>query len=170
MGKVLVIIDMQNEYVDENGRAPINGAKDIENGIMYKVKEYEEKGKPILYTINTKVTHEDRDKAELEWAIKPYGRLEEALGNHHMIKKTNYAISAEKAIETRDRIIPSVEIKNIEFVGVETNICVLANGVVFQNLFPDAKIVINSKLCASSNDILHSKVLDIMNGLRMEVI
>lgn len=167
---MLVIIDMQNEYVDEKGKSPVEGAKDLENGIINRIKEFEKKGESIFYTINTKIAHKAREKSEERWAIKPYGQLKEALEKHHMIEKINYAIAAEQAIQIKNKLMHKMDIEIIEFVGVETNICVLANGIVFQNLFPNAKIVINSKLCTSSNDLLHSKALDVMNALKMEVI
>lgn len=167
---MLVIIDMQNEYVDEKGKAPIAGAKDIESGILSRILEYKKNGKLIFYTINTKISNEDREQSEKRWAIEPYGKLKKALEKHYLIEKTEYAISAEQAIEIRNKIIKSADIETIEFVGVETNICVLANVLVFQNLFPNSKIVINSRLCTSSNKKLHNKAIDIMSGLKMEVI
>lgn len=167
---MLIIVDMQNEYVDIDGNAPVDGAKELVNGILDKIKEYENKGEAIFYTINTKIVQEDRGKSDEEWAIRPYGKLKKALKNHNMLKKISYGITAEKAIEIKNTMVNEIDVKSIELVGVETNICVLANGIIFQNVFPDTKIVINSKLCTSSNDLLHSNALDIMNELKMEVI
>lgn len=166
---MLVIIDMQNEYVHERGMSTVSGAKDLEKGILEKIEEYEEKKDFILYTINTKVTH-NRNEQDAEWAITPYGKLKEALRNHYLIKKTNYAITAKQAMEINNNIMGDVDVRTIEFVGVETNICVISNGIVFQNLFPDAKIIINSRLCASSDQLLGHKALDVMRELKMEVI
>lgn len=167
---MLVIIDMQNEYVDEMGRSTVAGAKAIESGILSKIFEFEKDARPIFYTINIKVTSKDRLESEKRWAIEPYGKLKQALKNHNLIEKTCYAISPEQAIKARNRINKNIDIKTIEFVGVETNICVLANALVFQNLFPKSEIVINSNLCTSSNKLLHNKALDIMRELKMEVI
>src|SRR5690625_3766348 len=143
---------MQNEYVDEKGKSPVDGAKNFEDGILDKIMEYEKKGESIIYTINIKVAHKDRDQSEEKWAVKPYGRLQKALKKHHKIEKTNYGITAEQGFQIRENMTDMNDTRNIEFVGVETNICVLANGIIFQNLFPDAKIIINSELCTSSND------------------
>ena len=167
---MLVIIDMQNEYVDDKGKASISSAKDIESGILSRILEYEKNGKSIFYTINTKISNEDRGQSEKRWAKEPYGKLKQALAKHYSIEKTEYAISVEHAIEIRNKIVQNDDIRTIEFVGVETNICVLANALVFQNLFPNSKIVINSELCTSSNIKLHNKAKDIMSGLKMEVI
>lgn len=167
---MLVIIDMQNDYVDEKGKAIIPGAKYLVNGIFEKIKQYENNNDMIFYTINTIVPDDNRDKEELEWAITPYGKLKKALDKHKILKKTNYGISAETAIDFKNNIVKNIDIQTIEFVGVETNICVLANVIIFQNMFPKAKIIVNSKLCTSSNEILHSKALDLMNELKMEVI
>lgn len=167
---MLIIVDMQNEYVDMNGKAPIKGAKKLENGILDRIKYYENRGERIYYTINTKVSDRNRDKSDLDWAIRPYGKLDQALVKHNKIEKTNYGISLEKGLEIKNSIKDDNDIKRIEFLGVETNICVLANGIIFQNLFPDAKILVNSKLCASSNEMLHIKAFDIMKEFKMEVI
>lgn len=167
---MLIVIDMQNEYVHEKGKAHVNGAKDLEKGIIEKIREYQDKGESIFYTINTKVSHEDRDKLDKDWAVRPYGKLKEALGKHSRIEKIYYGITAEQALMIKSNINNENDTKIIEFVGVETNICVLANMIIFQNLYPNAKIVINSKLCSSSNISLHNKALDIMNELNMEVI
>lgn len=167
---MLIIVDMQNEYVDMNGRAPIKGAKELENGILDRIKDYENRGETIYYTINIKVSDRNRDKSEVEWAIRSYGELQEALRKHDKIEKTNYAISYERGIQIKNNKKNDNDVKRIEIIGVETNICVLANGIVFQNLFPDSEIVINSKLCASSNELLHRNVLDIIKEFKMEVI
>lgn len=167
---MLVIIDMQNEYVDEKGKANVRGAKELGDGILDRIKYYEDKGETIFYTINTKVSHEDRDEEDVQWARQPYGKLKEALKNHHMIEKLHYGISAENAIEIKEKMKEDIDTKTIEFVGVETNVCVLANCIIFQNIFPDAEIVINSKLCNSSEVNLHHDALNLMKELKMEVI
>ncbi|MBS4538812.1 isochorismatase family protein [Clostridium sp. D2Q-11] len=59
--------------------------------------------------------------------------------------------------------------KKIEFVGVETNVCVLSNAVIVKNIFPDSEIIIYKSLCTSSNLDLHKKALDIMTSLQMKV-
>lgn len=167
---VLVIVDMQNEYVDIKGKSYVNGAENLEYGILKRISDYEKQNTPILYTINTIVSEEYSNQSEVKWAMEPYNKLKGALEKHKLIEKTRYAITAENAVKIRDKIVKYSNIESIEFVGVETNICILANGLVFQNLFPDAKIIINSKLCTSSSKILHSKALDIMSELKMEVI
>lgn len=167
---MLLIIDMQNEYVDYDGKSTVPGAKDLEGKILERIKHYESKGETIFYTINTKVPHDGRNQSDVQWAIEPYGKLKDALKNHYMIEKLHYGISAENAMEIKDKMKEDIDTERIEFVGVETNICVFANSIIFQNLFPEAEIVINSKLCSSTDKKLHAKALDLMEGLNMEVI
>lgn len=167
---MLIIVDMQNEYVDEKGKAVVQGARELEDGILERIQHYETKGETIFYTINTKVSHHDRDEAEVEWAIEPYGKLKKALKDHHMIEKLHYGISAENAMEIKNKMKEDIDTKRIEFVGVETNMCVFTNSIIFQNIFPEADIVINSKLCNSSVGKLHHNALELMKELNMEVI
>lgn len=57
----------------------------------------------------------------------------------------------------------------IEFVGVETHICVLANAICIQSAFPAATIVINSSLCKSNQHKDHEMALEVMENLGMEI-
>ena len=51
-----------------------------------------------------------------------------------------------------------------------TNLCVMANAVILQTAFPNAEVVVDSRLCASFDPILHGKALDVMEGMQMKIL
>lgn len=171
---MLFVIDMQNDFIDQSkGKMKVYKADRIINGIIEKIDEYNSKEDIIFYTINIHENMDDdnRSKAEKKWGQSLYPPLDLKLKNHKKIEKTYYAISPDVAGEIKNRYENYDEyIKNIEIVGVETNICLISNAIVIQNMFPSSKIIINSKLCTSNDINMHKNALKLMESLNMEVI
>ncbi|EEG78896.1 amidase [Dethiobacter alkaliphilus AHT 1] len=170
---MLFIIDMQNDFVDpKRGSMAVKGAEMLIPGILERIKIYEEKGDLIFYTLNIHdmVPEDMRSKEEIKWGQAIYPLLKENLKKHHALEKKYHAISPLEFEAFRQKCADKTQyIKEIELVGVETNVCVLANAVVIKNMFPTSDVIINSSLCLSSDPDLHKKALDIMAGMKMKV-
>lgn len=63
-------------------------------------------------------------------------------------------------------------IDELEFhiCGLVTNMCVLSTAVSLQNYFTRSEIYIHQDACASFDNNLHRKALDVMAGLQMNII
>lgn len=187
---MLFIIDMQNEYVDrEKGRKYVKDSEKMVPGIIDKIKKYEEKGEHIFYTtdisleivqnynsnnlINNKENINNAEKqatGEKRWACEPYYLLNPHLDKHKIIKKSYYALPPETLLEIQEYFKVNGEHTGIiEFVGVETHICVLANAICMQSAFPKSNIVINATLCKSKDKNDHEAALKLMEGLGIEI-
>ena len=171
---MLFIIDMQNDFIDQSkGKMKVRGADKIVEGIVRKIDEYNSKEDIIFYTINIHENMDDdnRPKAEKKWGQSLYPPLDLKLKNHKKIEKTYYAISPDEARDIKDKYEnKKAYIENIEIVGVETNICLISNAIVIQNMFPSSKIIINSELSTSNDLDMHNNALKLMESLNMEVI
>ena len=187
---MLFIIDMQNEYVDkENGKRYVKDSERMVEGIIEKIREYEDKGDYVFYTtdislekkqeynsnslINNKenINNAEREAtSEKRWAFEPYHLLKPYLEKHKVIKKSYYALPPETLLEVQEHFKVNGEHTGIiEFVGVETHICVLANAICMQSAFPNSKIIINGSLCKSKDKKDHEAALKLMEGLGMEI-
>lgn len=184
---MLFIVDMQNDFADsKRGKNYVNGAKDIVHGIINKIIEYEGKNDYIFFTsdinlqINDKFQNnndkigvkvgEIKSSSEEKWGYKPYELLKPYLDRHEEIKKSYYAIPPEVLLEIQERFKGKKNIiDEIQFVGVETNICVLANAICVQSAFPAAKIIIDASLCRSRDVKNHERALRVMKSLGMEI-
>lgn len=59
----------------------------------------------------------------------------------------------------------------IEFVGLCTDICVLANAVLAKTYFSEkAEIIVNSTYCAGTTPVKHQSALDVLTSLQITVI
>lgn len=184
---MLFIVDMQNNYLhSQRGEKYVPGSENLVSGVIEKIKEYREKGDYIFYTLDIyteKETHllnsndlevvkkkEKIASTKERWNFELYDPLKVHLEDYQCIKKSYYAIPPEELLKLQTRFKrENRTIREIEFVGVETDICVLSNAVCVRSAFPNANIIINSNLCKSSNIQHHQNALEIMKNLGMKI-
>jgi nicotinamidase/pyrazinamidase len=178
MSKLLLVIDYQNDFVD--GTLGFEKAKTLEEAIYDKVNKYLENGDKVVFTYDTHyedyletregknlpVRHciKDTDGHQLYGKINNFRNVENTL---HYIKE-GFGISPKDMIKLTNEI--GEDIKEIEIVGVVTNICVISNVVMFQAQYRNADIIVDGSLCASFDDTLHEKALDVIEALQVKVI
>lgn len=170
---MLVVIDVQNDTFDERGSNFAEWSKVIEEGVAKRIDQAIEDNESIIYTKNLYPDFEyDERSAEsihFDEAIYPkfYTRLED-YGDEYT--KTFYGIPPNQAQNIYENYKDEVETnQTIEFIGVETNVCVLANIMVIQNIFPEANITVNKKLVAAASDDLHDKTLEVLSNMNVFV-
>ena len=175
MGRVLVVVDYQKDFVD--GALGFAGAEKLETGILALVEEYIRKKEPVVFTLDTHRedylrTREGRhlpvphcQKSSPGWRL--YGQLERFMeeDHPHVYMAPKFAFGAQN-YSYLAKYAPS----QITLVGLVTNLCVMANAVILQTAFPNAELVVDGRLCASFDPILHGKALDVMEGMQMKVL
>lgn len=178
MKKLLVVIDYQKDFVD--GALGFEEAVTLEEGIYNKVNENLKEGNKVLFTYDTHEINylETREGKNLPVVHcikgteghKLFGKLQKFEHNKNVISYEKYGFG----LAPEDMVIISKEIgedlDEIEIVGVVTNICVISNFVMFQSQYRNADIVVDASLCASFDESLHSKTLDIIEGLQGKII
>lgn len=178
MSKLLVVIDYQKDFVD--GALGFKKAETLEQEIYDKVKKYLENGYKVLFTYDTHYedylqTREGKN-LPVEHCIKGtnghelYGKISEFINVENTLhyKKEGFGIAPKDMIKLASEI--GEDIKEIELVGVVTNICVISNVVMVQSQFRNADVIVDASLCASFDDGLHNKALDVAEGLQVKVI
>lgn len=178
MSKLLVVVDYQKDFV--NGSLGFKKAETLEKGIHAKVIEYLEKGDKVLFTYDT---HEEDYLKTREGVNLPvvhcvdgsdghglYGSLKDFEGDSRVmfLKKKSFGISPLGMEEIKEKVGENVE--SIELVGVVTNICVISNAVAFQAQYINSDVIVDGSLCASFDDNMHEKALDVLEGLQIKVI
>lgn len=178
MGKLLVVIDYQKDFVD--GALGFQKATTLEEGIYNKVKEYLKAGNKVIFTYDTHFEDylQTREGKNLpvnhclrgSEGHKLYGRLREFSNVENTLhyEKRGFGISPKDMIKIAEEI--GEEVEEIQLVGVVTNICVISNVVLFQSQYRNAEIIVDGSLCASFDPSLHEKALDIIEGLQGKVI
>ncbi|WP_026051009.1 cysteine hydrolase family protein [Clostridium tunisiense] len=178
MGKLLVVIDYQKDFVD--GALGFEKATTLEEGIYNKVKEYLKVGNKVIFTYDTHfedylqtregknlpVNHclKGSEGHKLHGRLRGFSNIENTL--HY--EKRGFGISPKDMIKIAEEI--GEEVEEIQLVGVVTNICVISNVVLFQSQYRNAEIIVDGSLCASFDPSLHEKALDVIEGLQGKVI
>lgn len=178
MKKILVVVDYQKDFVD--GALGFEKAKSLEEGIFNKVKKYLNEGNKVVFTYDTHdmeyLNSREGKALPIPHCIvnteghKLYGKLEEfeSAENTIHVNKYGFAMSTNEVIELVEKV--GNDIEHIEVVGVVTNMCVISNVIVLQGQYQNADIVVDSSLCASFDDVLHEKALDVIEALQVKVI
>lgn len=186
MKKMLVVVDYQNDFVD--GNLGFEEAKALENGIYEKVQNYITNDDFIIFTYDTHLDDylETREGRNLPVSHcidgsnghKLYGKLEEfsasfssgnILINRNIlhIKKYSFGVSPKDMCLIGEKF---QDVEVIEIVGVVTDICVVSNAVMFQSQYINSSVIVDASLCASNVKDNHSKALDVMCSLQVNVI
>lgn len=172
MKECLIVVDFQNDFID--GALGFEGANDITEVIVKKIKDYKDRGQDVIYTIDT---HKDDYMETEEGQNLPVIHCVE--GTHgHQIQP-----DVKSLIEPDDKqfikyTFPSLELgtflkdkdyDNIELVGLVSNICVISNAVIAKSALPNAHIKVDAQATKSFDSEMHEKALDVMEGLHIEV-
>ncbi len=174
MKKFLVVVDMQNDFVD--GALGTKEAADIVDNAVSKIKNFEGK---VFVTLDTHYP---------DYLDTPEGKK---LPVPHCVKMTNGWLPNEKItaaladkfpsiiekdtfgsikLATEIRRIDSGEEMEIELIGLCTDICVISNALLLKAFFPKAKITVDANCCAGVTPELHKAALEVMNSCQIDVI
>ena len=174
MKKVLVVVDMQNDFVD--GALGTPEAVAIVPNVVKKIREFD--GDELFVTYDT---HYDNYLNTLEGQKLPvphcidgtYGhdlnaQIKEALtGKEYkdVIKAGFGSFSISRGLKDR---YPGEEME-VEFVGLCTDICVVSNALIMRAGYPNAKITVDSNCCAGVTPERHEAALETMRSCQIEV-
>jgi len=176
MNEIFVVIDYQKDFVD--GALGFEKAKTLEKKIYEGVKNALESGKHVFFTLDTHTdnymnTREGKNLPVLHCidggdGHRLYGSFEEFYDKEGvtMVKKSGFGSSTLADIIRNTCGAPDV----INMCGVVTNMCVIANAIVLQTEFENADIRILSDMCASFDDELHNKAIDVMKNMHMIIV
>jgi nicotinamidase-related amidase len=178
MKKLLVVIDYQNDFVD--GALGFKKAETLEDGIYNKIKSYLNNGHKVVFTYDTHYdnyleTREGKNLPVVHCIINTrghelYGKIKDFkyIKNTFHYNKKGFGIAPQTMIKLSEEV--GSDIEEIEIVGVVTNICVISNVVTLQANYRNANIIVDASLCASFDEGLHDKALDVIESLQVKVI
>lgn len=174
MSKMLVVVDMQNDFID--GALGTEEAKAIVPKVIEKIKNF--KGQ-IFYTRDTHdenyletqegknlpVKHciMDTDGWQLQEDI---GRLAKERRSMIFDKPTFGSLSLAGCLNGIQKV---ASIDEIELVGLCTDICVISNALLLKAALPDTKISVDSSCCAGVTPQSHENALKAMAMCQVEV-
>lgn len=185
MKKILVVIDMQNDFID--GPLGTPEARAIVPNVCAKIREGEwdsvytthdvhfedylnsQEGQklPIKHCIHgtdgQKLNESIRDVIEHEYLGLAFPVFKKYFGSqclHEEIRKRIF--SPDLTFFDRDL--------EIHVVGVCTDICVITNVLLLKTYFPEARIVVDASCCAGTIQLKHWEALDVMRSCQIDIV
>ena len=175
MDRYLFVIDYQNDFVD--GALGFPGAEKLDAGIAAKVRSYGEG-----HVLFTRDTHFDNYLQTREGRLLPVPHCIRGSQGWQLYGETAAACADVKA-PAIDKLVFGMDVTDpataavlpahadeIELVGLVSNICVVSNACVLQARYPEARILVDARLTASMDPVMHEKVLDVLEGFQVQVL
>ena len=177
--KILVVVDMQNDFVD--GSLGTTEAVAIVENVKNKILQYDH---DMVYA--TKDTHFYNYLSTQEGELLPIRHciigtdgweivepIFKLIGAHRVYEKQtfgSYNLADDLAYECFKDHKNTDEYPEIEIVGVCTDICVISNALMLKSKIPHAKIIVDASCCAGTTPDRHREALDIMRSCQIYVI
>ena len=172
MRKILVVIDMQNDFID--GALGTNDAVKIVGAVKDKIRSY-----PVENVIATMDTHyenylETQEGKNLPvmhcikgtdgWHIR--SDIAELICGAEIYEKTCFGsmdLAADlKALSGKEEI-------ELELIGLCTDICVVVNALLLKAALPEVKISVDASCCAGVTPEKHQAALETMRSCQIYV-
>ena len=188
--KVLVIIDMQKDFIDGSLGTP--EAQNIVDNVVNKMRFHKNTDTVVLFTKDTYHANylltTEGEKLPVEhciegtegWAIdraihnefKSGGYATYSAGNIINGRITKPTFGSYDLIDALCGIDTQTEegISEIEFCGVCTDICVISNVLMAKAAFWNIPIVVDASCCAGVTPEKHAAALEVMKSCQIEVI
>ena len=172
MRKILIVIDMQNDFID--GALGTKEAVAIVPHVKAKISTYAPED--IYYTIDT---HEENYMQTQEgeslpvehcirgtkgWQLSP--ELKDLLKGAKRYEKPTFG-SVNLAFRLRE--IAEQEDIELELVGLCTDICVVSNALLLKAMMPEVKISVDASCCAGVTVEQHKAALMTMKACQIKV-
>ena len=173
--RILVVVDYQNDFVDGGVFGHIEPAINIEDALYDIIKEYQDAGDIVIYTMDTHPadTYEYTREGQFNpphcipgtWGWEIHGRVAELLTPDKAIqvKKPTYGSRNLPSI-VQNIIDQGVAVQSIEFAGVSTTCRVLHNAIILYNFFPDIMMIFDARTTASYTDEATREQLEELEG------
>ena len=171
MKKILVVVDMQNDFID--GALGTAEAVAIVPKVAEKIKNFDG---TVLYTRDT---HEENYMETQEGKNLPVPhcirdtegwqiRAELQQAGAEVVDKPTFGSRAlaEKLVEmNREEAIESITL-----IGLCTDICVISNAFVIKAFLPETPIIVDAACCAGVTPESHARALEAMKVCQIAVV
>lgn len=178
MRKLLIVIDMQNDFIDGSLGNP--EAQAIIPNVKKKIDEYVTNGDEIIFTRDTHdndyLETSEGKKLPIKHCIRgTHGwqiGIETIPGYYQIIDKPSFGfyIWEEYLDSYIDGCKEYQQTWTIELIGLDTDICVISNALTIKALYPEVNITVDASCCAGSTPEKHKAALEVMKSCQINVI
>lgn len=173
MRKLLLVIDMQNDFID--GSLGTKEAEAIVDAVKAKIRSYP--SRDIIATMDThEKTYLDTQEGQNlpvvhcirgteGWRIRP--DIVSLLTEAKIYEKPTFG-SVRLAEDLK--VLSQTEDIELELVGLCTDICVVSNALLLKAMMPEVRISVDASCCAGVTPEKHIAALETMKSCQIYVL
>lgn len=186
--KILIIVDMQNDFID--GSLGTKEAQAIVPNVVKKLENYKNTETIVIFTKDTHYNNylETEEGLNLPrehcifgtdgWCIKKeianiidYGSFYtfscDVIKNYRVIKNTFGSLDLANTLKD---FCNYHSIETIELIGLCTDICVISNALLLKAACPEIPIIVDASCCAGVTPESHKNALEAMKMCQIKII
>ncbi len=174
MKKILVVVDMQKDFVD--GALGTPEAVAIVPRVCEKIRDFQGE---IFVTLDT---HTEVYLNTSEGKALPVEHCIKGTAGHDLVKEVQNALDSKRYTLVEKPTFGSVKLPelvkavtdsegfSIELIGLCTDICVVSNALLLKANFPEMPISVDSLCCAGVTIDSHNAALTVMKMCQINII
>ena len=172
MNDILIVVDMQNDFID--GALGTKEAEAIVPAVLEKIKGFDGR---VIFTRDTHFddymdTQEGKNlpvphciKGSEGWQIR--AELD-ALRTEPAIDKPTFGSVELSAMLTKENAEKPID--SITLIGLCTDICVISNAMLIKAAMPELPVIVDAACCAGVTLASHNNALEAMKMCQIKVI
>lgn len=174
MAKILIVVDMQNDFID--GSLGTKEAEAILANVIDKIKGFDGM---VMFTQDTHQTDylktQEGENLPVEHCIEGTYGWELQKDIKSLMEEKNSPGYTKNTFGSKDLVHELVElsekegIEEIQLVGLCTDICVISNALTIKTFLPEIKISVDASCCAGVTPESHENALSAMKVCQIEV-
>ena len=173
MKRFLVVVDMQNDFVD--GALGSKEAVGIVDNVCQKIRTFDG---DIFVTLDT---HYDNYLQTSEGKKLPVEHCIKGTPGHELNSRVYESLQCKNYTVVEKITFGSVELPRlikkaangeefaVELIGLCTDICVVSNALLVKANFPESEITVDSSCCAGVSPQTHQAALDTMRCCQINI-
>lgn len=172
MKKLLVVVDMQNDFID--GALGTPEAVQIVSNVKSKIESHKKENASIIFTRDT---HQKDYLQTQEGKNLPVEHCIEGTEGH----KISTSLDTQGSLIFDKGAFGSLDLANhiaslpetfdeIELVGLCTDICVVSNALILKAAFPETKLTVDASCCAGVTVESHQAALKTMAMCQVNIL
>lgn len=176
MSKLLIVVDMQNDFID--GALGTSEAQKIVENVNAKIKKYDEQGDLVIFTADTHEEHyldtQEGKKLPVPHCIKGSSGWEIS---NQLFRPQDSPVIEKNTFGSKELGIMLMELErsgeapeSIELVGLCTDICVISNAMIVKAFLPEVPVSVDASCCAGVTPESHENALRAMKACQIQII
>ena len=173
MNKALIVVDMQNDFID--GALGTPEAEAIVDNVKAKIEAYRKNSDAVIFTRDT---HSENYMGTQEGSKLPvphciegsYGwQIRAELEHEDCLIIDKPTFGSYELVDSLRELDEETPLESIELIGLCTDICVISNAMMIKAAFLEIPVIVDASCCAGVTPASHDNALDAMGMCQIEV-